>query len=237
MDRKRTGIIILCIVVLIAGAFFVYFADYYHGTEVAASSLKSDGDVNVSRIDEGYYFDGPGEDAAMIFYPGAKVESMAYGNLMRTIAENGVDCFLVEMPFNFAFFGSDKADSIVDSYNYSRWAMSGHSLGGIVAAAYAADNNDRIGYMVLLASYPNVKIDDDTKMLSIYGDRDGVLNMESYEDARKFWNGNSTEEIIIGANHGGFGDYGLQKGDNNATISALEQQNRTAMLIVDFLDG
>lgn len=237
MDRKRTGIIILCIVVLIAGAFFVYFADYYHGTEVAASSLKSDGDVNVSRIDEGYYFDGPGEDAAMIFYPGAKVESMAYGNLMRTIAENGVDCFLVEMPFNFAFFGSDKADSIVDSYNYSRWAMSGHSLGGIVAAAYAADNNDRIGYMVLLASYPNVKIDDDIKMLSIYGDRDGVLNMESYEDARKFWNGNSTEEIIIGANHGGFGDYGLQKGDNNATISALEQQNRTAMLIVDFLDG
>lgn len=237
MDRKRTGIIILCIVVLIVGAFFVYFADYYHGTEVAASSLKSDGDVNVSRIDGGYYFDGPGEDAAMIFYPGAKVESMAYGNLMRTIAENGVDCFLVEMPFNFAFFGSDKADSIVDSYNYSRWAMSGHSLGGIVAAAYAADNNDRIGYMVLLASYPNVKIDDDIKMLSIYGDRDGVLNMESYEDARKFWNGNSTEEIIIGANHGGFGDYGLQKGDNNATISALEQQNRTAMLIVDFLDG
>lgn len=237
MDRKRTGIIILCIVVLIAGAFFVYFADYYHGTEVAASSLKNDGDVNVSRIDGGYYFDGPGEDAAMIFYPGAKVESMAYGNLMRTIAENGVDCFLVEMPFNFAFFGSDKADSIVDSYNYSRWAMSGHSLGGIVAAAYAADNNDRIGYMVLLASYPNVKIDDDIKMLSIYGDRDGVLNMESYEDARKFWNGNSTEEIIIGANHGGFGDYGLQKGDNNATISALEQQNRTAMLIVDFLDG
>ena len=173
----------------------------------------------------------------MIFYPGAKVESIAYGNLMKTISKNGVDCFLVEMPFNFAFFGSNKADSIVNSYNYSHWAMSGHSLGGIVAASYAVDNKDKIDNLILLAAYPTEKIDDNIKMLSIYGDKDGVLNMETYEDSHKFWNGNSTEEIIIGGNHGGFGDYGLQKGDNNATISNMEQQNRTAMLIVKFLTG
>ncbi|MDO5848841.1 MAG: alpha/beta hydrolase [Methanobrevibacter sp.] len=237
MNMKRIGIIMVCIIAVVAGAFFIYFGDYYHGTDVADEALKSTQNVNVTKIDEGYFFDGPGKDEAIIFYPGAKVEAKAYANLMNEIASDGVDCFLVDMPFNFAFFGSDKATPIIERYNYTQWAMSGHSLGGIVASSYANDHKDKIDDIVLLASYPSEKIDGKISMLSIYGDKDGVLNLESYKEAKKYWPENSIEKIISGGNHGNFGDYGLQKGDNKSIISSLDQQNKTAILIVEFLNS
>ena len=36
-----------------------------------------------------------------------------------------------------------------------------------------------------------------------------------------------------GGNHSGFGDYGLQDGDTEATIPAAQQQEQTAQIIAD----
>jgi len=46
-----------------------------------------------------------------------------------------------------------------------------------------------------------------------------------------------TENIVVieGGNHAQFGNYGKQKGDPDATISAAEQQNITVAAIKDFL--
>ena len=76
----------------------------------------------------------------------------------------------------------------------------------------------------------------DLPVLSVFGDTDGVLNKALYE-ARKEWSPKDFEEHILpGANHAGFGDYGKQPRDNDATISAEEQRAKTAEIILDWLD-
>ena len=93
--KKRTKIIIAVSVAVIAVlgiASGIYASNYYHAVGVEAY-MASSGGVTVTQIDEGYWFDGPSEDKALIFYPGAKVEETAYAPMMKSLAEQGVDCF------------------------------------------------------------------------------------------------------------------------------------------------
>ena len=100
--------------------------------------------------------DGYGNDTALIFYPGAKVEYTSYLPMLSKLASESVDCYLVKMPFNFALLGENRADSIIDTGNYSHYFISSHSLGGYVASSYLAHTNKSEG-LILLASYPTEK--------------------------------------------------------------------------------
>lgn len=184
--------------------------------------------VTVSATDFGYFFDGPGEDNALIFYPGAKVEDLAYADLLKRIAAEDVDCYLVHMPCNLAFFGINKANDIIDAYSYEHWYLAGHSLGGAMAASYAANNNDKLDGLIFLAAYStNDLSDSDLKILSIYGSEDEVVKMEKIEQGRELMPSDYEEVQIDGGNHAGFGDYGEQNGDGTAAVSGNEQRAQT----------
>ena len=62
----------------------------------------------------------------------------------------------------------------------------------------------------------------------IYVSEDGVLNREKYEADRANLPQDTTETVIDGGCHAGFGSYGAQKGDGTPAISAEEQQQQTA---------
>ena len=244
---------------LLIGVVLLYFTLCYPAGDAAKAALDGSGDVIVTVTEDAYIFDGEGHDAALIFYPGAKVEAAAYAPLMERIAEGGTDCYLCRMPGNFAFFGKGMADDIRESYsggrgftgngpgstdnysagsergsadNYKKWYIGGHSLGGAVAAMLAEDE-DWSG-LILLAAYPTGAIDE--PVLILYGSEDRVLNMKNYEEAsaKGFWPEEKTEIVIEGGNHAGFGDYGEQKGDGIAAITAYEQQQITADAIISF---
>ncbi len=217
--------------------FIIYVNDYYHASTEMNHYLKSDSLVKVKKIKEGYFFDGSGEDEALIFYPGAKVEASSYSRIMYELSSNGIDCFLLEMPFHLAFFGINKPDKIIKDYKYDRYILSGHSLGGIAATSYLLKNQDKIDTIIYLASYPNKKLPDSTKSLSIYGSNDQVLSMESYNKSKNNFSSISREEIIKGANHANFANYGNQKGDGKATISKIKQQDLTVEYIKDFVNN
>lgn len=238
MELSRTKKILLAIVILLLVALsgsFIYFNDYYHSGSEVESYLQSGENVSVIHIDEGYYFKGKNNNGtALIFYPGAKVEFTAYAPMMYELAENGCDCFLLEMPLNMAFFGADKASSIIEDYNYSSYYLSGHSLGGVVASSFANENANKVKGVVLFAAYPSSKMDDNLKLLSIYGNDDGVLNMKSYDEGRSNWPEESEELVIGGANHAGFAYYGHQDGDNNASITPEVQQDIAIQKILEF---
>ena len=170
---KRTGIVLLVLVL----AFLVYALPYYHVQDLPANDAE---DVTVSYSTGLITYDGPGEDRALIFYPGAKVAEEAYGWMMEQLAENGIDCYLVHMPLHFAIFGKNKAEDIIDTHaEYEHWIMAGHSLGGAMAASFAGNHQDEVDGLVLLASYSTAPLED-MKVLSVYGSLDGVLNRESY---------------------------------------------------------
>lgn len=211
-----------------------YVLNYSHADEVALAAMASDSLVTVSDRDFGWLFDGPGEENLLIFYPGGKVEARSYAPLLHDLAQQGLDCALAEMPLRFAFLGIRRADRVMEALPYDSYYLGGHSLGGAMAAVYAADHPELQG-LVLLAAYPTKDLPENLGVLSLFGSQDQVVSREKITQGRDFVPGSYTELIIPGGNHAQFGSYGLQKGDGEAQISAREQQQITVSQILDFI--
>ncbi|MCD8075289.1 MAG: hypothetical protein LUF27_09725 [Lachnospiraceae bacterium] len=79
-----------------------------------------------------------------------------------------------------AIFGINRADDVMKEYDYEHWYISGHSLGGAMAASYAAENTDKLDGVILPAAYATKDLGD-LAVLSIYGSNDGVLSVEKVE--------------------------------------------------------
>ena len=233
---KMALYIVLALIILIVCLSVWYVNDYSHADASVNTYLNGTSNVSVEKVDNGLFLDGPGNDSALIFYPGAKIEYISYLPLFMELANDGVDCFIVEMPGNLAFLGADSADSIIggDKYSYDEWYISGHSLGGVAASSYATNHKDKISGLILLASYP---VDDmgNMSVLSIYGSNDKTLNKETYDESKSLMDNNLTEYVINGGNHAQFGSYGNQSGDGIATISPENQRDQTEKAILDFI--
>ena len=105
------------------------------------------------------------------------------------------------------------------------WYIGGHSLGGAMAASYAAKHTDELDGLVLLAAYSTADLTDSgLRVYAAYGSEDGVLNREKYEADRINLPQNTTETVIDGGCHAGFGSYGAQKGDGAPVISGNSRQ-------------
>ena len=234
-SKRRKAVLSASALLLIAAFCFVWLSDFYPADPESGQYLVSAGGVKLERSVNGWRFDGPGEAAALIFYPGAKVEAAAYAPLLFSLAAGGVDAFLVQMPFRLAVLDQRAAERLIGTYPYRRWILAGHSLGGAMASGYAAAHADTVGGLVLLAAYPTEKLDDSQAFLSVYGDRDGVLNFERYETSRACWPRTAQELVIPGGNHAQFGNYGPQSGDGEAAISRAEQQKLTVDAILRWI--
>ena len=233
--RRRVVLIVLTAVVLVLViAAGIYFGTYYHAGDEAIASMKSDDAVTVSSIDGGTLFDGPSDDTAIVFYPGAKVDSAAYAPILHEIAARDADVFLLDMPLHMAVFDIDAADSIRNTYSYDHWYMAGHSMGAAMASVYVSDHLDEYDGIILLAGYPAADLHrDGFRCLSIYGTND--LDPASQKKNEEDFPEDTTFVTLDGGNHAGFADYGPQKGDGTATISKQQQWTETEQWILTFL--
>jgi dienelactone hydrolase len=156
---------------------------------------------------------------------------------MMELASNGILCILIEMPFNLAVFDMNAADGIRQLYpGIDHWYIGGHSLGGSIAASYAAKNSEDFDGVILLGSYSTTDISATTlDALSIYGSEDHVMNREKYEKYKTNLPEDMTEIVIDGGCHAYFGMYGEQEGDGTPTLSAEEQIRVSADYISDFV--
>ncbi len=233
MRKRRLWLIPIIILVLLAVAFLIYTSTYSHADDIALSALSSDDTVSVSQTDYGYFFDGPSDSDALIFYPGGKVDEKAYAPLLRLLAAEGMDACLVKMPFHLAVFGTGRAADVIKQYDYENLYIGGHSLGGVMAADYASKHGNDIDGLILLASYPTKQLYKNLIEISIYGSQDGVVDIDKIKEAEKYAPDVYSENVIEGGNHAGFGSYGEQKGDGAALITQEEQQRETVRIILD----
>ena len=143
------------------------------------------------------------------------------------------------MPFNLAFFGANKADDVMVNYpEIKSWVIMGHSLGGVFASDYAMNHQDKIDGVIYLAAYPSADASNATfKALSIRGSLDALTTAQDIDKNRNKFPANTTFVTIEGGNHYNNGNYGVQAGDNNSTITREEQQNQTVNAILQFLKG
>ena len=228
--RLLVAVIVLCVVGL-----YIYTSDYYR-SEVGIEDYSGNSSYKIEEISEGLLVDGDGNADAIIFYPGAKVEYTAYLPLCVKLAEEGLDCFIVEMPFHLAILGMNKAGKIMDNYDYDNWYLAGHSLGGAMAANYVADNVEEFAGLIMLAAYPTKDLEsEELQVISIYGNKDGILNKEKIEAGIEFVPKHYTEIEVDGANHAGFGNYGPQEGDGEAGIAREKQQEMSIQYIIKMI--
>ena len=234
MERRRfTLLSLLCGLLLAAAVSLAYLLPYAPAEDSALPYMEDSDAVTVTEAEHGYYFDGPGEEAAILFVPGAKVDETAYIPLLYRFAEEGMDVCLVKMPFHLAVFGIDKADEVMAGYEYESWYIGGHSLGGAMGAVYAAGHEDELRGVVLLAAYATKKLDDPLKEIVVYGSEDRVIRSGRLTEGRKFAPKKYVEHVIEGGNHAMFGNYGEQKGDGAGLITNNEQQAETVRVVME----
>ncbi|MBQ9844723.1 MAG: hypothetical protein IJO54_01390 [Oscillospiraceae bacterium] len=234
---KKILLAAVALAVLCFAALYIYSMDFYRADSTVAAALESTDDISVEIADNMAIFRPQNIEAGFIFYPGGKVEYTAYAPIMHHLAENGIVCIITEMPFNLAVMDVNAADKAYERIaDVDSWYIGGHSLGGSMAASYLDKTENSFDGLVLLASYSTADLaDNNVEVLTIYGDSDGVLNMESYAENYGNLPDDTTELVIAGANHAQFGSYGAQDGDGEALISAEEQMTLTAEAVVEFI--
>ena len=238
MEKKLTFVIIIVLVFSLVGGTVYYINDYYKADEVAVSLITAP-KTSVAVTEENGVFTFKPQNATkgIIFYPGGKVQAESYAPLMQALAEKGVLSVLVTMPANLAVLDMNAAEGICEKYpEIKSWYMSGHSLGGSMAASFIAENSEKFDGIILLASYSTADLSESgLEVLSIYGSNDGVLNMEKYEEYKPNLPEAFKEVVIDGGCHAYFGAYGEQEGDEKATITREEQIKITVDEIAGFI--
>jgi hypothetical protein len=163
----------------------------------------------------------------LLVYGGGKVDPLSYAYL----SELDANVFLLRFPFNLAVFGIQKGQQVIDQYpEITTWVVVGHSLGGAMGSVFS-QNNRSIQGVVYLASYPVNP--SERPQLALFATRDGLLEYEDYLD--RFLPGQVV--LIEGGNHAGFGEYGTQAGDLEATMSSLQQRLITLDYVKQFIDS
>ena len=235
---RRVLCALLAVVLAACLAFGVYVSDYYHADPAADAALTSDETVSVTEQNGSLIFAPEDPSAGLIFYPGGKVEYTAYAPLLHDLAADGILCVLVKMPCNLAVLDSNAANGIPEEFpDIAHWYIGGHSLGGAMAASYAGKHTDALDGLVLLAAYSTADLTSSgLRVYTTYGSEDGVLDREKYEADRTNLPTDTTEVVLEGGCHAGFGSYGAQKGDGTPTLSAEAQQQQTADALARWID-
>lgn len=219
----------ICFVILMGTMLFYLASGNSKPMPEALAAMKSNDKVQVADADSIVFTPVNAKvDTALIIYPGGKVAPEAYAPIAKAIAEKGIKTIIVKMPFNLALFGINKADKVIEqNADIDKWYISGHSLGGVMAARYANNHQDSVDGLILWASYPEESIDlSDAAMpvMSIYGTNDGLTLPGKISDTSNLLPESVQWVSIQGANHSQFGWYGSQKGDGKADITREDQQ-------------
>ncbi|HSG44079.1 MAG TPA: alpha/beta hydrolase [Anaerolineales bacterium] len=240
LSGKVLGIVLA--VLAIGGYIFVSWAsDALPADGTALQALESDEQVVVKEESGLITFEPVNAefDTGFIFYPGGRVDYRAYAPVLSQIAGRRYFVALVPMPLNMALFNVDAANQVIELYpGIQQWAVGGHSLGGVAASRFVANETGAVQGVVLWAAYPgnDSLANADIKVMSIYGTND-IAGMEPFDESRAQLPVDTEFVVIEGGNHAQFGSYGPQPGDNPATISPEEQWTQIAEATVRFLES
>jgi hypothetical protein len=229
---KKIVLGIAAIFVVVFVGLWIYSMDSYQPLDAMYETIEQmkTSYVRTEDIDEiSFAVESPIMQVLII--PGGKVKPESYEYLAISLAINGYNVTIAKPLFNLAIltpnyfnrFLSNRLDNVVV----------GHSLGGTVGSMMS-HSNDLVSHVIFLASYPISDVKD-KEALVITADNDLVLDASKIEENSAYLPENYRNTVITGGNHAQFGWYGKQKGDGEATIDTLTQQDLIITEIIAFL--
>ena len=242
MKKKHSIIkIIKRIWFTIAISFTIWLFYSYQAKDVSDSYLETTSKISVKDNNDYFLFEPKQKfEKVFIFYPGAMVDPKAYVPLCRRISENGIKVYMIKMPWRLASQGYKIPKELnLFADKTKTYILSGHSQGGKMAAQFVKENPDLIQKLILIGTTHPRDIslaESRIPIMKIYGSNDGVA------DERTIFKNKSKLPVstkfvkIEGANHGQFGYYGFQLGDDSASISREKKQEETLKKILEFIN-
>ncbi len=237
------GVLIALAVLLVVGIIgVVIFVQPLPAKDAAKDALSSTPTIKVTESGDQITFMPTGTPkAGFIFYPGAKVDPVAYSASMRAIARAGFAVFVVKFPLNFAIVSPARADGVIAANpSITRWGIGGHSLGGATACLYTKTSS-KVRALIFWAAYCDKSFDlssrTDVQVTSISGSLDGLATPAKVESTKAFAPSSTKYIVINGGNHAQFGDYGVQSGDNPPTISFDAEQKQIVTATIAALEA
>jgi pimeloyl-ACP methyl ester carboxylesterase len=228
--------------------FMIWSLIAYRASAEARAAVRTDADVEVRHDDGIWVFTGRRGDprpAALVFFPGALVDPVAYAPLTRATAAAGFPSYIIELPRRGAFGGAESPEIrarlrrlLEQRTTPRRWVAAGHSRGGVVASSVAnAPPNGFAGLILVGTSHPR---DVDLSSLTVpvtkvAGTRDGLASRPEVEANRAKLPMPTRWVWVEGGNHSQFGWYGFQPGDRRATIDAAAQRSAMIRAVLDLL--
>jgi pimeloyl-ACP methyl ester carboxylesterase len=237
---KLVGGFVLLVLIIGAAGFIVWASNPLGPMPEALTALESDDLVTVSTTDWLVFEPtNVSSSTGLIFYPGGRVDYRSYAPLARLVALHGYRVFIVPMPLNLAVFAPNRAAEVIAANpDIDTWAITGHSLGGAMAANFVDANPQALAAILFLAAYPADSDDLSASSItaaSIYGLLDGVAPPDQIESSALLLPEMTEWFPIDGGNHAQFGWYGDQPGDNIAEITREEQQSAVLAAILKIL--
>jgi dienelactone hydrolase len=232
--------VIAAVLLVIGVAGYVWLSDLADPMPEAEAAMVSSQAVSVTT--EPWLTFTPLDPATtgFIIYPGGRVSPEAYAPPVRALAEAGYLGVITPMPFGLAVLDQNAADGVIEAHpDIERWVIGGHSLGGAMAAQYAAGHGEVDG-LALWAAYPPDGTDlsaSDALVTSISASEDGLATPAEIEASAAQLPADSTFVEIAGGNHAQFGWYGEQDGDGQATISREAQQEQVVSATLSLIEA
>jgi len=235
--RLLVGLALL-LVLAVAGVCLWMLKPYPQDQASIEDALASDQLVRVSQ-GEFLVLEPASRSAstALIFYPGGKVDPIAYAPILRDLAGNGLKVVVTPMPLKTAFLGVERANDAVAAFpEIERWFLAGHSLGGVAASRYAEQFDKELSGLIFWASYPVVDLSSqELPVLSIYALGDFQTTLEDIEQSRALLPA-PAKMVAIEGNHWQFGEFSSGLHQAPPKVTRQEQQAEIVAATLEFVN-
>ena len=231
--------------------FFLWMANSLRAQGFDRSILESDSHITIEETSRfiSFYPNLNPQSTGLIFFPGGLVQPEVYAPLARAIADHGYIVYIVKLPFGSAPLASQETSvmertlvTMKTNDAIQHWVVGGHSRGAAIASRFAHSYSDQFDGLILIGtSHPKEETFDlsntELAVTKIYASNDGLASVGEVQANAIYLPEDTNWVLIEGGNHGQFGYYGKQLGDNTATISREEQQKLTVDAILTVLNS
>jgi hypothetical protein len=241
----RIALWVVAVLALVVVVFLVWAHTLYAGERPESLEAWTDPEITIRHTDTSFVIEPAegGSDVGLVFIPGAQVDPSAYlWKLSGIVSETGATVVITEPTLNLAFFDQRPLSTFTsEAPDVSEWYVGGHSLGGVRACQLAEAGTDaaaepEVVGLVLFGSYcANDLSGSGMPVLSISGSEDGLSTPTKIADAAHLLPDTAVFVEIEGLNHAGFGSYGPQSGDGEASVGRSEVRSQLAALLDEFL--
>lgn len=247
MAKSKNRKYIHLFLIVFWGSVITWMFTEMQATDFDRSVLESDANIEVTFTTNHIIFTPKtnADSVAILFYPGALVEPIAYAPFARSLAKEGYPVFIQPIPWRLAFTDKLEQKAYITTKqifsDYSKihsWVISGHSKGGSMATKFAHKYPESISGMLLIGTSHPREIDLSflkTPVTKVSASEDGLASPEEIKQFSSNLPGHTNFIMIEGGNHSQFGYYGFQLGSGTATISRDKQQAELITAAVQML--